>query len=97
MEVTCPIAGEVLVFCGYGMCELINCLLNSMDNYIYVPMQCNYVVSKLHLPPDAVQLCGLQITFTFRCSKIVWSPNYIYLPIHYSNVVSKLHLPPDAV
>jgi len=66
-------------------------------NYIHLPIQYNYVVSKLYLPSDAVLLCGLQISFTFRCSTIMWSPNYIYLPMQYYYVVSKLHLPPDAV
>ena len=74
-------------------------------------MQYNYVVSKLHLPPDAVQLCGLQITlpsdavklyglqitFISRYTIIMSSPNYIYLPIQYKYFVSKLHLPPNSI
>jgi len=31
-----------------GICELINCHLNSLANYINVSMQYNYVVSTYH-------------------------------------------------
>jgi len=31
-----------------GICELINCHLNSLPNYINVSMQYNYVVSTYH-------------------------------------------------
>jgi len=57
-------------------------------NYIYVHMQYNYVVSKLHLCPNAVLFCRILITFRSKCSTIMLSPIYIYVPIQYNYVVS---------
>jgi hypothetical protein len=40
VEVICSMAWEVFFYCvTIGVCELIDCLLNSMANYIYVYTQ----------------------------------------------------------
>ena len=52
-------------------------------NYIYLPVQINYVV--------------LKYIFTSRYSINMCSPNYIYLSMQYNFVVCKLHLPSHTV
>ena len=55
---------------------------------IYVPVQYDYVLSKLYLSKYAVNLCPNLFIFMPLCSIFMCSPNYICDPIQYNNVLS---------